>query len=340
MPDIKTALVYLLIGDPFLCEEKHKILLDKIRKDIDGEVLSTKFRISETTLDEILLQSRSLPFLTSHQVFLVREAEDIKEKHLEPLRSYLKNPYIKTTLVFEAESVEKDHPLKKIIVDAGEVVLFEGSQKKRSGELFIKNKLLQYGKTILPQAVNRLMEKMGDHPILLHSILEQLALYATDQPVIDEAMVETFEESFEELDSFQLGDAIGNLRVDKAILILRKLLEHADSDVSALIGMLHWQFKRFWKVAVLLDSGLSQESALRECRIFPKQAHFFMKQFRLFSREKLEQVLEDLFQLDWKMKTGQVEGSSALETWLITTTQTTLLPASRQTGTFTAPALR
>jgi len=70
----------------------------------------------------------------------------------------------------------------------------------------------------------------------------------------------------------------------------------------------------------LLDEGESEGRVMQKCRISPKQAPFFKRQFKHFSRVQLERALENLFQLDWKLKTGQVNGPLAMEAWVIETT--------------------
>ena len=46
----------------------------------------------------------------------------------------------------------------------------------------------------------------------------------------------------------------------------------------------------------------------------------FLKQLKNLSRARLEQSLEGLFQLDWKLKTGQAEDGPGLETWVVKST--------------------
>ena len=76
---------YLIVGDSFSAEEKAKTLQDKIRSEKKGQIAAVQYRLSETPLDQILAQARTLPFLTDFQIFRVRQAELIKEKNAELL---------------------------------------------------------------------------------------------------------------------------------------------------------------------------------------------------------------------------------------------------------------
>lgn len=317
MPSKK--LVSLIIGDAFLAEEKVKEIIQKIESGKKGSLHQVKLRLSETPIDQVLSDARTLPFLSDAQVFYLRDAQAIKDKQLETLENYFNDPSETSYLIFETDSIDRRGALYKLLSKHAEVHLLEDSQKKNEATKFINEKLRNSGKTIASNAIARLRDQAGDMPVVLESILSQLILYAGDQKQITFEMVEKFEEEWQEIDVFELVNAIASKDQARSVFILKQLLEDAP-DLFSLLGILHWQIRRLWLARVLLTEGHSESDVLRRCRISPRQAPYFMRQLKVFSRKKLEIAIEGLFELDWKAKTGQAEGLVEIEKWIVQVT--------------------
>ena len=309
----------LFIGDPFLTEARALAVASSLRTKIAGEISSRTCRLSEISLEQVLTEARTLPFLAPAQVFRLRESESLKENQVAVLEKYLQNPFPSSFLIFEAESLPKTSTLVNVIQKYGEVVVLDAREKKAAASRFIREKLKRAGKTMTPQGIALLEERVGDLPEFLDSLLEQLIGYAGGQAQITDSMVEDFEENWKPLDVFTLTDAIAGQKKGEALIFLRRFVEENGTDLISLIGLLHWQLRRFWQARVLLDEGKAEENVLKKCGVSVRQAPFFMRQLKAFSRRKLERAVEGLFQLDWKIKTGRVEGIPAFESWLVET---------------------
>jgi DNA polymerase III delta subunit len=308
----------LFIGDAFLTERSFLSYFEEIKSKKKGEIVLQTYHLSDMPLDKVLVEARILPFLCVAQVFRLKDAEILKEKHLEFFEHYLKDPTADSFLSFEAASLEKDHALIKLISKFGQVKAQESNiEKKASGGRFVREKLRQFGKTASPDALAYLEDQASEAPSFVDSLLGQLILYSGEKKEITQEMIEAFEENWKKVDVFRLTDAIAAQNSNQALSLLKQFLDENDKDLISLLGLLHWQIRRFWQARVLLDEGANESTLLRKCRISPKQAPYFMRQVRIFSRQKLEKALEGLFRLDWELKTGQVEGIIGLESWIV-----------------------
>ncbi len=310
----------LALGDAFLSEERFRKFAEAIQKQFQGETALRSFRISETPLDTILAEARSLPFLVECQVFRIREAQLLKNKSLTGLEPLLKNETLPAAFFFEAESLPQDHELRKLASSYGKILETTDSELDSAGAKWIQTRLRLSAKTMDPTALATLLERMGDQPSMLESVVDQMINYVGSESRIGLEVVEQFSERWQELDNFQLVNALVARDAGKAVMLMRRLIEETNQEPQALIGMLHWMLRRFWKAAVLFDRGLSQDAVFRSCKISPRSAPYFLKQLRAFSLAKLEAAIEGLFDLDWKMKTGRAEELAGLESWLIRTT--------------------
>ncbi|MBI3306319.1 MAG: DNA polymerase III subunit delta [Candidatus Omnitrophica bacterium] len=308
--------VTLLAGDSYLAEEKFQNILGEIKKKIPGEIPIQVFHLTETSLEPILTEARTLPFLAEAQIFRLKGAERLKKGDLEVLKNYLPSAFPSTFIFFEALSLEKKGGLADILASEGNVFFLDEGQKQVSGMHLIQEKLKNFGKTMSPLMQQELMEKMGEAPALLDSVLDQMIQYAGEEKEITEAAVESFAEKVGVPDGFELTNALTRQDAGESIRILKELLSENDQDVISLIGLLHWQFRRFWLARTLLEEGAPENLILKRCGIYPKQAPYFMRQVRRFTLKKLERAIEGLFQIDWKAKTGRTEGGAALEAWV------------------------
>lgn len=274
-------------------------------------------RLSEMTLEDVLVRARSLPFLASAQIFRVCDAEKINENDLRALQTYLDNPSPSAYLIFETDTLEKKHPLAALMESGGRVFYVKDQEGKAAGARLIQKKLKQYGKTIAPGALSRLENSASAAPEMLDTLADQLAAYAGSQTQITEDMAAVFEEKFEELNIFKLTDALIQRNAAAAAVMLEKIIREDELELFNVLGFLHSQVKRLWKVLVLMSDGLSEAEALAKCGIKPNQAHFVRRNLRSLSRERAESIMEGLFQLDWKTKSGRAQGFPELEAWLI-----------------------
>ena len=311
---------YLLVGDPFLVEEKRKSIADVIRKKTDGSVSETGWNLEEKSLHDVLSDARTLPFLSAAQIFRLVRAERLKKNDLEVLEKYFQSASPYTYLLFEAESLERDAPLAKLIASAGEVYFAQDEDRRSVSSRLIKEKLKLHGKSMAPDALRRLVDQVGDAPALLDSILEQLMTYGGEAKTIDRTAVEKFEENWQDLNVFKLTGAWLAKDTAKALSLMNLLLGSGEKEITDLIGIFHWQLRRYWKGRLLLERGTSQEAILKECKVSVKQAPYFLREIGALSLVKLEEAIEQLFQLDWESKTGQTDPAVGLESWLIRTT--------------------
>ncbi len=309
----------LVAGDPFLIEEKVKSFLQTHEKKESAPLSVVSCDLAETPLDEILIQARTLPFFAGGQVFRLRGVTALKKPDLETLEAYLSNPSASACLFFEATATEKSDLLMKLVRKFGEVHVLADEEKKTAGRRFIQEKLKQSRKQMTPDAMTQLLDETQEHPVLLDSMIERLVDFAGEKSQITEEMVDTFREDFHSVNVFSLTEAIAAKQPGKALALLLKYMDDNDKDWVGLLGLLHWQIRRLWQIKVLEEQGVFEEEIQRRAKVSPKQLPFLMRQVKRFTRDQLEQSLEELFQLDWKIKSGRAEEQPALEAWVVRT---------------------
>jgi DNA polymerase-3 subunit delta len=305
--------VFLVVGDPFLRTQKAKVLVSEIEKK-SGEPLSHQtFDLEETPLETVLSAARTLSLFSPGQVIYAQGAGLLKEFDLAVLAAYLDNPASGTTLILESDDLKGASELQKLIKAKGQLILLAKDEARGAGAAFIQQKLMQYRKTMASGAKARILAMCGDAVVFLDTMLERLVQFSGDQQEIDEDMVSRFEENWTEMDVFKLTNALVDRDPARALKVFHDLMEFYEADLFSLVGILHWQLRQLWQAAMLLASGVSEREIISKLRMSPNR----LSALRRFPVERLESAVEALYQMDRKSKSGQLEGVSGLETWLL-----------------------
>jgi DNA polymerase III delta subunit len=246
-------------------------------------------------------------------VLHVQNAASLKEPDLAVLEAYLEHPAPKTLLILEADDLKGAPELQKIAKSGGQLIYLAKAEARGAGAAFLQQKLAQNQKAMTSGAKARVLAMCGDAVMFLNTMVERLAQFAGDKKEIDEAMVLRFEENWAEMDVFKLTNALTDRDPARTLKVFRELTGIYEADIYSLVGILHWQLRQLWQAAMLLKAGVPEREICSRLKMSPARLGIL----RRFSVERLESAIEDLYQLDKKFKTGQVEGVAAMEAWLL-----------------------
>lgn len=311
--------LFLLIGDSFLCEEKRQEILSQLKKEFGSDLSIVVRPAGEIPVGNLIADARTLPFLAPAQVFCLREADQYVKKDLELWKNYFQSPHPQTFFIFEAESLEKNHPFWDWTARARQLFLLQ-SESGRIVANFILEKLKQAGKKITREALEILEDRLGASFGFLDSFLDQLVLEVGEKTEIDHAALEACDERFFRWEGQDLIQALAQKDIQRSLATLHDLVEQSGRDFPSVLGLLHWQLRRFLDAKRWLAEGVPTQEVTFRLRLSGDRAAEFLRHLGRFSLEELEKILEGLFDLDWRLKTGRAEGRYEIEIWLINAT--------------------
>jgi len=320
---------YLIQGDPLFRAQKISALTDHLNQS-RGPLETETVRLSETSFDAIFLKVRNKPFFAKTQLFIFLDAPELKPADLELLENYFMQPADFSVLIFEWEEAQDKYrnaraadganQLSALIKKAGGEIEKAAGSKSAVG-LFIREKLKAAGKTIDPVILQKMEREWQDFPLLLDSALNNMILAAGVSPQITLEMAEAFEDHVSKGDRFKLLEAILVRNTRESLNALARILDAGEDDPIALISFFHGQFRLYWQAQRLLQHGFSDSEVFKKLGISQGRAYFFSKQMRVFSLKQLEKALEQLFELDRAVKTGEGEPGTGMERWIVQTTE-------------------
>jgi DNA polymerase-3 subunit delta len=143
--------------------------------------------------------------------------------------------------------------------------------------------------------------------------VEKLLAYAGYSRPVEADDVANVGAGADQADVFTMVDALGRGDAKTAQSSLRRLL--AGQDALSLLGMVVRQFRLLLLTREVIERGGGADVVAREIRQPRFVAEKITAQARRFSLPVLEAIYRQLLDLDEAIKTGQMEGDVALETF-------------------------
>lgn len=308
--------LYLLLGDPAAREEARAALVTELSRSCDPPPEVIRFYGDDDRWHDAFEQARTFPFLSSRQIILLSRIDELSKSDLDRLTSFLPNVPPFTTLICEADSADKRTGFYQTFVKQGIVKEFVPDQSGQLGRsmgdfLSVRRKRIRH------DAAAELVERLGGNTMLIYQALDQLSVFLGDREEITADDVSVFVERQTPYGPFELTDALAEKNTAAALRIFRYLRDFLGQDPAEIVGLLAWQLRRLWEVKVALRSGMNEYNLARELSIPPFAVKRLLAASRRFSPDDIQHACQDLFYLDWKIKTGRADKSSALEDFLL-----------------------
>lgn len=306
-------LFYVLTGDDFARKIKIESLLQTF---LPGDSRTTNlFRYHADDLDwaALIAQAKTVSLMGGHQVFWVSEIDEIKVKAWENFAPYCEHPVPESRFIFEAMDLDKGHPVFTLTKKYGTHLHFSESRSDSAYD-YLREKLRRAGKRMLPSAWQALEERSGGARRLMDLCLDQLILYVDGDTIEEDDVIKISAEVLS-YDPFDLANALAVKNIPLALKIFHHFYD-LDGDMTGSLGLVHWQLRRIWHAKRLLRQGNSREEIGRALRISSYRLPDFLNQVQQFEESSLEKLIRELWQTDWKSKTGANEPLVAMESFL------------------------
>lgn len=275
-----------------------KEIIKAVVGDADPQTCVTIFD-ENVDLAEVLDELRTLPFLASARVAIIRDADAFVSANRQALEDYLNSPSETAALVLMVLSWPKTTRIFKLVDRIGRVFVCSAPQR---GQLdrWLTNAAGKRGKELEREAVDLLGEFVGDNLSLLDSELEKLSLYVGDRKTITAGDVSAVVTATAGPAAFALTNAITAGNVRGALKALAGVLTINGQEFMT-VGILAWHLRKALKAHQLKAAGQRPDSALR---MPPAQKGAFMAMLAKRSLKSFQDDFKKLIRADMAMKSG------------------------------------
>jgi len=264
---------------------------------------------------DILDAARSLPFLSSNRLIIVRRVDHMAAAELEVLIPYLERTVDTTCLILVA--LKPDFRLKffSTLKKLGHAVNFR-ELTDRQVVPWIMAEAREMGLNISTNACRHLQEIIGNRSRTLHTELEKLYLRHGSKNIGIEEIREL--SIFSRLYTiFELMDEISQRRKARSLAILARYLEEEGKDAAfAIVGMLTRQIRIISQAREFMANRVPRPEMAKKLGVPGFVVGKVLEQARRWREEDLEKALKLLYQADGRLKMGS-QATLVLENFLL-----------------------
>ena len=318
-------MIYLIYGNqtPSIKSRVKKIIKDNLPEN--DEMNLVKFDASNVLVQEWIDEANYIPLGYDHKIviaencyFLLKSKPKNKiesEQNYGELMNFLLHPSEECDLILTIPSlaISTTSDIFKQIKEVGKIIeipdLDQNGWKDGVKRYCLENAHLK----IDNDALIELADRTAGDVALLQTSVAKLALYKEHITYEDITLmvVRPLEDN-----AFLIFNHLINGNNADAIKLFRDL-KVSNVEPVTIISMLGNQFRLLNQVFYLSKNGFSEEEIAKELNIKPGRAYILRKNTSYISEKAIHRTLNDLFELDLQIKSGQVDRFYAFELFLI-----------------------
>ncbi len=297
-------LVYVLVGTERLLIER---AVDAVRKSVDS-MGAPGFNIElfdGKGLDaaRVISAARTLPMMADKRLVLLRHADEMTPSELKNLVPYLEDPSDSCCAVLTADKLDGRSPFAKTAKKKGyliEVKPLRGAVLRD----FVRAEATSREHSIAPQAIEAVLDAVGDDLAAIDDALERLSLFVGAGQRIDVDAVMTCVTRIRVESIWSLVDAIGLKDRRKGIAAAQSLLDNREPPLR-LLAMVARQLRIVARMREALSEGLRPQEAAKRAGAPPFKAGDLTESARRFTAESLGKAFTLLAETDRALKSSR-----------------------------------
>jgi DNA polymerase-3 subunit delta len=294
-----------------------------------AEMNTTRLDGRQNGEEEVRSAAFAMPFLTARRLVIVtnpfaRCTTDAARKRFLALLDSL--PETTQLVLLVDDSIERGKQwktlpavesnwMRKWLRAAGDRAVYELCALPTVREManWVRTEAVRQGGKFSPDACMMLVSLVGNDTRTATQEIEKLLNYVDFKRPVDVTDVEEMTAQTGQADIFAMVDAMAGGNARQALELLHRLLE--TQEPLHLFGMITRQFRLVLQARELLDEGRAGQAA-GELHVHPFVAEKAVGQARRFSMKQLEEIYHQLLDIDQAIKTSQMPGDLALDTFV------------------------
>lgn len=300
--------------DPFLVADACEKLLDSILgPDEDRGLALYEPKADEANISDVLDELRTLPFLSSRRVVLVKDAESFVKANTEHLEKYVNDPSSSGVLILTVTSWDKRTRLHRKLQKTGGLVEIV---KMKSGQMpaYVSTYAQQtYGVRLDRQCSRLLVELIGDDPGRLCREMDKLAIYVAPKKTVTFKDIEQLIGKNRMFGAFEVIDSINAGQIVPAMDRLRNMFAADKNSEYTVVGAFGYHFRRLFRVKTFLEKGDRPQQAVTKAGVFGYFQRDVLRQAQQLTLLQLGNIMAELGKIDFGLKTGRTTAPVAME---------------------------
>ena len=317
--------IYLFHGpDTFIVKSKTNQIINKF--DVD-EFNVTVYDAEETNVKNAINDAQTIPFMSLKKIIIIKNCyfltnEKVKKeiKHdLDSLSRYLENPVEETVLILTAPYAKLDErkAITKVVKNKANVVKCE-PMKQVDLASWVRRQLGKNNIKIERPALEEFLKRVEHNTEVAVTEMKKLILYAHDMNYVDIETIKRVITKNVEDNVYEITNNILENKQSKALEIYNDLIQHSE-DPLRILGILVNKYREILHVKLLLKDGKDQAAIAKYYRCSSGRAYYMLKNAKSVKMSTVKKHLKKLEEIDYKIKTGQIDKKIGLELFILGT---------------------
>lgn len=306
-------MIYLLFGtlDALITDYINKI----IKKENIADINISKYN-EDDLISNIIEDASTISLFDDKKVIIVNNEllfSSKKSIDTTELEKYIENYNPNTILVFVVNSdiVDSRRKLYKLIKEKGKIEEFN---KITNINNYVK-KLFE-GYNISYNTINLFIKRVGNDLNSLSNEAEKIKIYKINDKIITDNDIISCTHEKIDINIFKFIDNIINKNKKESITTYKEMLKVGEEPIKIIV-MLANQFRLMYQAKILTSKGYTEEDIANLLHSKKYPVHLAIQKGYRYTSDVLLKHLEELADLDIKIKSGEIDKNLALELFLL-----------------------
>jgi DNA polymerase-3 subunit delta len=300
--------LYLFAGEEIYLQRRAIALLastldESLRVlNVASYSLAAESGVTRSRAAALIDSARQLPMMAARRIIVARDVDKLIEGDTELILAYLQRPSPTTTLIFQAQSLDRRKKLTEMLLDRCAVVAFDplsDHELARWADGFVAT----FGCTLQPAALDLLVSLTGTGLMRLANELEKLAIY-TGEGQITEESVALLVRRAREHSGLELWEATVKRDGPGTMRLVRRLLDDGDEPL-ALVGSLASLHRKMLTAKEMYARGSPVAEVAKATAQFGERAGALRQRVSRMSREEIVRRMGRIAEVDNAIKRSE-----------------------------------
>ena len=302
---------YLLVYDNYyLFQEKLKDIISSTKFE---NASITNYDLEEEDLYNALLDLDNYSFLTEQKVIIIKNINLLEDNQdTKHLLKYLDNPNNDNLLILTTTKFNATKKINKEIKKKNNYIKLETDLNKET-----KNILQGY--EVESGVITKIIEYSNNNIDIIKSECDKLKQYKFDTKKITKEDVETIVIKHIGESTQIVFDLIKDIAIKdkkRAIIKYEKLKKYNVDDI-ALIGLLESQLRLMIQIIMFSEKNYTNKDIAATLNIHPYRIEKTKELLRYSNKKDVCNMIKNLSNIDYKIKSGQIDNKDAIFMYII-----------------------
>jgi DNA polymerase-3 subunit delta len=308
----------------YIIEGEEKSLVDDEVDNIITELLEPaqrdlgllKIQGRDAVIGDCLDELRTLPFLATRRVVVVKDADKFISENRQLLEDYFDNPSPTGVFVMTVSKLGEKTNLAKKLAKCGKLISTASPKRWTLPPYLIRYAEQTHSKKLGRQAAVLIVELAGEDLGRLYREIDKLAAFTGAEKEITIENIQALTGHNRLFDAFEVFDEALSGRPAKATQLFRDMLAKDKDAEYRVVGAFVYQVRRMFDAKVLLNKGTDLKEISGRLRIFGDSQTFFAR-LKKMDLVQIGSLLELLGLIDYQVKTGQATIEVEMEKFIL-----------------------